>query len=154
MRITKALAVGITGCALAGAAAIPAVAGSSHAHPATGKHGTFSSKLSPKVAHPGTVLKLKAHGAKKKTTYTCVFTAVKGKMYAADTGALSSVVSNKHGKFTCSKTFEPFHGKLQNGTKVSCPLSKKNKKAGVKCGFAASTIDMKSNTIQYFKAKH
>jgi hypothetical protein len=158
MRIGKLMAVTATGCALAAAIAIPATAGAGHAapasHPAAGKHGTFHSSLSPKVAHPGTKMTLKATGAKKKTSYTCIFAIVKGKAHGENLNNTKSVTSTKKGKFSCSLKFHPFKETV-SGKVRHCPLTKADKKAKVKCGFAAADpLDSTgSNTIQYFKAK-
>jgi hypothetical protein len=157
MRISKLMAVGFSGCALAAAVAIPATAGAGHpaqaAHPA-GTHGTFHSTLSPKTAHKGTRMTLKASGAEHKTNYICVFAIVKGKQHGQDLLNTATVKSSKHGSFHCSLVFKPFKEKVA-GKVRHCPLTKADKRAGVKCGFAAADPlnSTKSNTIAYFKAK-
>jgi hypothetical protein len=152
MRIRKTLAVAVAGTSLAAAATLPAVAHPAHpAHPAS--KGTFKSSVSPTTVHAGGTLTLKAHGAKKKTNYTCVIVVVHGANYAIG-HIIGSKKSNKHGKFSCSTTFEPFKATpVKGGKKRHCPTTKKDRKAGWKCGFAASTTDKKSNTISYFTAK-
>jgi hypothetical protein len=155
MRFSKALAVSVTGCALAAATALPATAGAAHAaHPA-GKNGTFPSSLSASVAHPGTTLTLQAHGAKKQTNYFCFFTIVKGKKHGRDLSNTQTVTSSKKGKFHCSLTFRAFHGTI-GGKTYHCPRTHKDTKAGIKCGFAAvdPATSQRSTTIQYFTAKH
>ena len=156
MRISKLMAVGAAGCAIAAAVAIPAAAGAhpSHAaHPA-GKNGTFHSTLSPKTAHTGTKMTLKATGAEKKTSYLCLFAIVKGTQHGQDLNNAISVKSTKKGTFSCSLKFKPFSATVAGKTR-HCPLKKADKKAGVKCGFAAADPlnPTKSNTIQYFTAK-
>ena len=97
---------------------------------------------------------LKATGAKKKTSYTCIFAIVKGKAHGENLNNTKSVTSTKKGKFSCSLKFHPFKETVA-GKVRHCPLTKADKKAKVKCGFAAADpFDPNgSNTIQYFKAK-
>jgi hypothetical protein len=151
MRISRGLAVAVTGASLAAAVTLPAVAGTTH-HPA-GKTGTFHSTLSQtKHVKNGTKLTLKAKGAEKKVTYTCVFAIVKGKnANSPNLGNIAHATANKKGKFSCSLTFHPFTGTI-NGKTAHCPPSKADKKAGIKCGFAAAdpANSQGSNTIQYF----
>jgi hypothetical protein len=148
MRIRKALAISGTAIALTGAAALPAAA--VNHHPAS--KGTFKSSVSPDPVHVGETLTLKAHGAKSGSSYICILVVIKGKHYALGPGA-GSHTANKHGKFKCSLTFQSFKGTIAGKTR-HCPTTKKDRKAGYKCGFAASTSDQKSNTISYFKGKH
>jgi putative lipoic acid-binding regulatory protein len=157
MRINRYVTVAISGCAIAAAAAIPAVAGAGHAaHPArpAGVNGTFHSTLTPKVAHPGTKMTLKATGAEHKKNYICIFAIVKGKAHNQDLFNTTTVKSSKKGTFHCSLTFHPFKETIA-GKVRHCPLTKADKKAGVKCGFAAADPlnSTKSNTIQYFTAR-
>ncbi|MBV9485824.1 MAG: hypothetical protein JO246_07165 [Frankiaceae bacterium] len=147
MRISKALAIGGTAVALTGAVALPAAA--VNHHPAS--KGTFKSSVSPNPVSPGQTLTLKAHGAKKKTNYTCVLIISHGKNYAIG-HILGAKTSNKHGKFKCTTTFAAYSGTDQKGVTRHCPTTKKDRKAGFSCGFAASTTDQKSNTVSYFKA--
>lgn len=162
MRPSKALAVAASGCAILLAATMPATAGTAHpAHPATGKNGTFPSKLHPKTAHEGTKMTLKGHKAEKKTTYICVFTVVKGQSHGEDLTNTASVKSNKKGKFSCSLNFHKFKAlPVSASGKISshyrhCPLHKSDKKKGWQCGMAAADPNnsLGSNTIQYFTAK-
>jgi hypothetical protein len=156
MRITKPIAVAAAGLSLAAAAALPAAAGAAHhaaAHPSS--KGTFKSTVSPTTVHNGQTITLKAHGAKPKTDYTCVLTVTHGSNYALGPHSiLGTKKSSKHGKFTCSTIFHPFSGSPVNGgPKRHCPTTKADRRAGWKCGFAASTLNKKSNTISYFTAK-
>src|SRR4051794_14290011 len=149
MRIPKGLAVASAGVSMAAAVAIPAVA--HPAHPAS--KGTFKSSVSPNPVHSGQTLTLRAHGAKKHTSYTCVLIVLHGANYGIG-HIIGSKTSSRHGKFKCSTTFEPFKAQPVNGGKARhCPTTRKDRKAGWKCGFAASTPDKKSNTVSYFKAK-
>jgi hypothetical protein len=153
MRISKPLAIAGVGVSLAAAAALPATASTSHSavtHSAS--KGTFHSKVTPKTVHSGQTITLKASGAKKHTSYTCVIVVLKGANYGIG-HLLPAKTSRKHGKFSCSTTFEPFSATV-NGKTRHCPTTKSDRKAGFKCGFAASTLNKKSNTISYFKAKH
>jgi hypothetical protein len=153
MRIHKALAVGVSGCAIAAAAVVPATAGAAHAsHPAL-THGTLHSSISSTTAHTGTKLTLKASGAKKKTSYLCLFALVKGTQHGQDLNNTSNAKSTKKGKFHCTLTFKPFTatvaGKLRH-----CPLTKADKKAHVVCGFAAADpADQNSNAFWPINAK-
>jgi hypothetical protein len=151
MRISKALAVSVSGLALAATAALPAAAGANH--PATGKNGTLPSTLSAKSAHIGQKLTLKVHGAKKKTSYICVFAIVKGKQNSPFLGNTTNVTSSKKGAFKCTLTFKAFSGQIGSKT-YHCPPTAADKKAHIKCGFAtADPADKNSNAIQYFTAK-
>jgi hypothetical protein len=153
MRITKLLAVSTAGCALAASAMLPAMASTHHvrSHPSvSSKTKLFKSTLSPKThIKTGTVMTLKAHGALKNTGYDCVLVVLKGAANAPNFGSIHAVKSSKKGTFTCKETFAPFSGSVKGKT-VSCPPSKKELKKGYKCGFAASTTNKKSATIQYF----
>jgi hypothetical protein len=154
MHISKYLAVAASGCALAAAVALPAIAGAAHpAHP-SGTHGTFHSTLTPKVAHKGTRMTLKASGAEKKTSYLCLFALVKGTQHGQELNNTASVTSSKKGTFHCTLTFKPFTAIVAGKTR-HCPLTKADKKAGVKCGFAAADPlnATKSNAFQPFTAK-
>src|SRR3954447_6196874 len=134
MRIRKTMAVSAAGLSLAAAATLPAVAASSH--PAS--KGTFSSSVSPNPVHAGQTLTLRAHGAKKHTSYTCVLIVLHKANYAIG-HIIGSKTSSKHGKFKCSTTFQPYHATPVNGGKTRhCPTTKKDRRAGWKCGFAAS----------------
>jgi hypothetical protein len=154
MRIRKTLAIAGVGVSLAAAAALPATASTSHAaakHPAS--KGTFHSTVSPTTVHPGQTITLRAHGAKKRTSYTCVIVVVKGANYGIG-HILGAKTSSKRGKLTCSGTFQPFKAVPAKGGKARhCPTTKKDRRAGWKCGFAASTLNKKSNTISYFTAR-
>jgi hypothetical protein len=157
MRISKLLAATAAGLALAAAVMLPAMAGPSHAsHPAkpAGTHGTLHSSLTPKVAHPGTRLTLKASGAEKHTGYLCLFAIVKGTQHGQELGNTASVTSSKKGRFHCSLTFKPFKAVVAGKTR-HCPLRKADKKAHVVCGFAAADPlhPNKSNAFQPFTAK-
>jgi hypothetical protein len=152
MRIRKSLAIAGAGLSLAAAAAIPATASTSHPaakHPAS--KGTFHSTVTPSVVHPGQTITLKAHGAKKRTSYTCVIVVLKGAHYGIG-HILGAKTSSRHGKLRCSGTFEPFKATV-SGHVRHCPTTKKDRRAGFKCGFAASTLNKKSNTISYFTAR-
>jgi hypothetical protein len=149
MRIRKALAIGGAAVAVTGAAALPASA--INHHPAS--KGTFKSTVSPNPVHVGQTLTLSAHGAVKGDTYICTLVVIKGSNFALGPGA-GSKSPNKHGNFKCSVTFKKFSGTPTNGGPVRhCPTTRKDRKAGFKCGFAASTFDRKSNTISYFTGK-
>ena len=149
MRISKTLAVSAAGLSMAAAVALPAAAGTAH-HPAS--KGTFKSTVSPNPVHTGDKLVLKASGAKKGKSYTCVVLVIKGKNYGIGS-LLGSKTANRKGKFKCiDASFKPFSATVA-GTVRHCPTTKADRKAGYKCGFAASTIDKTSNTISYFTAK-
>jgi hypothetical protein len=149
MRISKPIAVAVAATSIAAAATLPAVAHPSH----IASKGTFKSSVSPNPVHSGQTLTLKAHGAKKKTNYTCALVVTHKANYGVGR-IVGTKKANKHGKFSCSTTFEPFSATPVNGgPKRHCPTTKKDRKAGFKCGFAASTLDKKSNTISYFTAK-
>jgi hypothetical protein len=155
MRISKLLAVTTAGCAVAAAVALPAAAGAlgaSH-HPAVAsKTKQFPSTLTPKVVRPGQTLTLKGHGAKKNTSYSCVFVVIKGSNYTI--GSIKNVKSTKKGKITCKRKFEPYTAtSLSGGKSHHCPLTKKDKKAHWRCALAVSTLDKSSATIAYFTAK-
>ena len=60
MRISKLIAVGASGCALVAAVTLPAMAGPAHHARPSGTTGTLHSTLSPKTAHTGTKMTLKA----------------------------------------------------------------------------------------------
>jgi hypothetical protein len=144
MRIPKVLAVTASGCALAAAIAIPATAGAAHtakpAHPAkpAGTHGTLHSSVSTHTVKKGTKITLKASGAKKKTSYLCLFALVKGaNANGPNLTNTKSVKSSKKGKFSCTLTFKPFKETVA-GKVRHCPLTKADKKAKVQCGFAAA----------------
>jgi len=141
MRIYKVLAVGASGCAIAAAAIVPATAGAAHAsHPARPalSHGTLHSSISTTTAHTGTKLTLKASGAKKKTSYLCLFALVHGSNQNGPNLANHvSVKSSKKGKFHCTLTFKPFTANV-GGKLRHCPLTKADKKAHIVCGFAAA----------------
>jgi hypothetical protein len=93
-------------------------------------------------------------GAKKRTTYDCVLIVVKGATYTVDSASIKPVVSSKKGKVVCKEKYEPYTAiSLTGGASHKCPLSKKDKKAHYKCGFAVSTTDKTSNGIQYFTPK-
>jgi hypothetical protein len=155
MRISKALAIAATGCALTLTAAsmVPASAGPSHRATPSVKTKQFPSKVHPKTVHEGDSMTLKGHGAKKKTQYECVQVVIKGKHYGDDASTIMPVTSTKKGHVTCTETFNKFTEHVAGKGKHSCPLSKKDKNNPWKCGFAASTIDQKSATISYFHAK-
>jgi hypothetical protein len=150
MRIRKALAIGGTAIALAGTAVMPAAA--ANHHPAS--KGTFKSTVSPNPVHIGQTLTLSAHGAVKGDSYICTLVVIKGSNYVLGPGA-GTHTPNKHGNFKCSVTFKKFSGiPVKGGSKVRhCPTTKADRKAGFKCGFAASTITKTSNTISYFVGK-
>jgi hypothetical protein len=154
MRITKLMAVAASGCALAAAVTLPAIAGTSHQSRPAGTHGTFHSTLTPKVAHKGTRMTLKASGAEKKTNYLCLFAIVKGTAHGQELSNVASVTSTKHGTFHCSLTFKPFKAVVAGKTR-HCPLTKADRKAHVVCGFAAADPlhSTKSNAFQPFTAK-
>jgi len=157
MRISKLMAVGAAGCAIAAGLTIPAAAGPAHhaAKPAAStpaRTKQFPSTLTPHTVKAGTHMVLKGHGAKKSTSYSCVFVVIKGSNY--DIGPITNIKSTKSGKVTCKRTFEPYTAQsLSGGPARKCPLSKASKKAHWKCGIAVSTIDKSSATIQYFTAK-
>jgi hypothetical protein len=155
MRIHKVLAVGAASLSLAGAAALPAIAGASnHQRPAAAsKTHVFPSTLTPHTVHPGTAMTMKGHGAKKSTQYSCVFTVLKGSKYWV--GPITAVNSNKHGKVTCHRTFEPYTAKSITGSSSThkCPLTKKDKKHHYRCALSISTLDKSSAANQYFTAK-
>jgi hypothetical protein len=152
MRIPKVLAVAVTGFAIVGAAAVPAVAHTSHPAAAS-KSKVFHTTISPKSGvKTGTKLTLKGTGAAKKSQFTCVLIAIKGTKYAIDSSSLKVTHSNKKGALTCTETFAPFHGTV-GGKKVSCPLTKANKKAGFKCALAVSNTAMTDSGISYFTTK-
>jgi hypothetical protein len=159
MRISKVLAVAAAGCALAGGAMLPAAAGASHsatkAKPAVASGHVFHTTLSTHAPRKGQVMTLTGTGAKKKTPYTCVLTVLKGSAYWVDTSSLKPAKSSKKGKVVCKETYEPYTAVSITGgtTSHKCPLSKKDKKAHYKCGFAVSTTDKTSNGIQYFSPK-
>jgi hypothetical protein len=150
MRISKVMAVAVSGCALGAAAMVPAIAGTGHhAVPATKQ---FKSTLSTHSPKPGQKITLIGHGAKKSTQYQCVFVVLKGSAYTI--GPIKPVKSNKSGKVKCTVTYKPYTAvSLTGGKSHHCPLSKKDKKAGYKCGLAVSTQDKTSATIQYFSPK-
>jgi hypothetical protein len=154
MRISKLIAVGASGCALVAAVTLPAMAGPSHHAQPSSTTGTLHSTLSPKTAHKGTKMTLKASGAEKKTGYLCLFALVKGTSHGQELTNTKSVTSSKKGKFSCTLTFKPFTATVAGKTR-HCPLTKKDKKAGVKCGFAAADPlhPTKSNAFQPFTAK-
>jgi hypothetical protein len=157
MRISKLLAAAAAGLALAAAVMVPAMAGTSHpshaARPA-GKHGNLHSTLTPKVARPGTRMTLRVSGAEKHTGYTCIFALVKGSSHGEDLANFTSATSSKKGRFHCSLTFKPFKATVA-GKVRHCPLTKADRKAGVKCGFAAAdpSHPKRSNAFQPFTAK-
>jgi hypothetical protein len=153
MRISKLMAVGAAGCALAAAVTLPATAGTAH-HPAVAsKTKEFPSTLTPKSVKPGQTITLRGHGALKKTSYDCLFIVIKGANYGTDLHSLKPVTSTKSGKVTCKLKFEAFSAKPLSGPTRHCPLKKADKKAGYKCAVAISTLNMKSASRDFFTAK-
>jgi hypothetical protein len=154
MRISKLMAVGAAGCALAAAVTLPATAGTAAHHPAVAsKTKQFPSTLTPKSVKPGQTLTLKGHGALKSTTYNCLLIVIKGANYYPDTASIVFPKSTKSGKITCHIKYKPFSGKPLSGPVRHCPLTKKDKKAGFKCAVAVSTTNMKSASRDFFTAK-
>ena len=152
MRISKLMAVGAAGCALAAAVTLPAVAGPAHHPAAKAQTKTFPSTLTPHTVKPGQTLTLKGHGAKKSTSYSCVLVVIKGSNYTI--GPIKNVKSTKKGKVTCKMTYHPYKTiSLTGGAGKQCPLTKAEKKGHWRCGVAVSTTDKSSATIQYFTAK-
>lgn len=150
MRISKLMAVGAAGCALAAAVTLPAMAGPANHSVASTKQ--FPSTLTPHSVKPGQTLTLKGHGAKKNTNYSCVLVVIKGSNYTI--GPIKNVKSTKKGKVTCKVTYHPYTAmSLTGGKSHHCPLSKADKKAHWRCGVAVSTTDKSSATIQYFTTK-
>jgi hypothetical protein len=154
MRISKALAVAATGCALVATSVIPATASSGHAahvaHPARPalSHGTLHSHVSTTHVKTGTKITMTVSGAKHRTGYLCLFALVKG---ASANGPnlhnTKSVISSKKGKFKCTLTFKPFKASVAGKTR-HCPLTKKDKKAKIVCGMAAADPqDQNSNAF-------
>jgi hypothetical protein len=151
MRINKFLAVGIAGLSLAGAATLPAVAGASHPAAASKTH-VFPTTLTPHTVHPGTAMTMKGHGARKSTTYNCVFTVLKGSKFWV--GPITQVKSSKKGKVTCHRTFEPYTAtSLSGAAPHKCPLTKKDKKHHYRCALSIATSDKASAGNEYFTAK-
>jgi hypothetical protein len=158
MRINKVLAVSVGGCALVGASILPATAGPSHAastkHPVVASTHVFHTTLSTHSPSKGTTMTLIGTGAKKKTSYTCVLTVIHGTAYTVDEGSFKTVKSSKKGRVVCHEKYEPYKTiSLTGGAAGKCPVTKKQKKAGYKCGFAVSTTDKSSSGIQYFVPK-
>jgi hypothetical protein len=155
MRISKLMAVGVSGCALVAAVTLPATAGPAHhtAHPTVAsKTKTFPSTLNRHTVKPGQALILHGHGAKKSTAYSCVLVVIKGANYTV--GPIKNIKSTKKGKITCRVTYKPYTAtSLTGGASHHCPLSAKDKKAHWRCGMAVSTLTKTSATIQYFTAK-
>jgi hypothetical protein len=158
MRISKVLAVAAAGCALAGGAMLPAAAGASHAatkaKPAVAATHVFHTVLSTHSPSKGSTMTLTGTGALKKTQYNCVLIVIKGANYTIDSSSVHLVTSSKKGKVVCKETYEPYTAiSLTGGPSRKCPLSKKLKKAGYKCGFAVSNTAKTSSGIQYFTPK-
>jgi len=151
MHVKRLLAVAATGCALVTGVTLPATAGTSHPQaPATHQ---FKSTIKPsKNVRSGTVLHVKGHGAKKNTQYDCLFVILHKSDYAADIGTITNVKSNKHGKVSCTKTFEPYSAADQNGKLRHCPLTKKDAKARFRCAVVIATTTKSSATVAYFTA--
>jgi hypothetical protein len=149
MRIRKTLAVAASGCALMAAGILPATASTPHV--ARQSHPVVASKLFHSTLNHhsgvknGTKLVLRGTGAKKNTLYFCVLVALKGSSYVTDGNSIHSVTSSGKGVVTCKETFAKYTETVK-GKKFTCPKAPK----GYKCGFAASTSDKSSNTIQYF----
>jgi hypothetical protein len=149
MHIRTALTLAVIGCALTGAASLPAVAGTGHraASPASTK--AFHSTISPKKIHTGQKFTIKGHGAKKSTSYACIQIVVKGSKHGYDINSVKFVTSTTSGAVTCRSTFKAFHTTVA-GKSRHCPLTKTDKKAGYKCGVAVSTTTQSSTTAAYF----
>jgi hypothetical protein len=150
MRIRKTLAIAASGCALVAAGVLPATASTPHVarqtHPAVASKLFHSTLNHHSGVKNGTKLVLRGTGAKHSTTYECVLVGLKGAKYSIDNNSLHAVKSSKKGVVTCTTTFEKYTVKVGSKS-FTCPKAPK----GYKCGFAASTIDKSSNTIQYFK---
>jgi hypothetical protein len=151
MRISKALAVAATGCALVATGVIPATASAGHAaHPARPdlSHGTLHSSVSTTHVKTGTKITMKVSGAKKNTGYLCLFALVKGaSANGPNLNNTKSVTSSKKGKFKCTLTFKPFSASVAGKTR-HCPLTAKDKRAKIVCGMAAADPgDQNSNAF-------
>lgn len=154
----KILATAAAGVMLVAAAA--GIAGSAGA--AQTKDATFGKQfkvtLTPnKNVKPGTVLTLKSSKAMPNTAYYCVQVAFSKNISAPNESSLKAVKSNAKGKLTCKTTYKPFKGTDQtSGKKYSCPPTKAETKAGVKCGVAfadQATIGAMSAGVAPFAVK-
>jgi hypothetical protein len=96
--------------------------------------------------------------AKPGGSYDClegIFNAKNPKHYFANIGTLTLPNASAKGTFVCNIVFHPFSGKDHTGgKKLSCPVTKAEKKAGFSCGLAvANTKNTKQNANVTFTAK-
>jgi hypothetical protein len=164
MRIIKVMAVAVSGVALAGAAALPAVAGAelggvhATANAASVKQFKVTLNHNKHVAR-GTKLVATGTGAQKNTKYYCVFAVIKltknGSQAAGDAASVKEPVSSKSGRVVCKLTYEPFTGEA-GSTPHKCPLSKADAKHHWFCSVAladAATSGEKSAGFAKFTVK-
>ena len=118
----------------------------------------FKTTVTPSTGvDPGTALTATGPAAEKSTKYYCVLSVVSEKkdLTASNTMTLKQVTSTKKGKVTCKQTFQPFTADDENGTERHCPTTKKDRRAGFRCGVAladAATIGGTSASVAYFTA--
>ena len=100
--------------------------------------------VSPSKPSAGQPISMHATGAVKHGTYVCITTLVhKGVKEKAAIANVNNTVNNAKasgkGVVNCKLTFLPFT-KTYHGKKISCPPTKKNKKAGWGCGAAVANL--------------
>lgn len=155
MKKTIATIATITAATLA---TVGVAASGSGAEEAALRTTVFKTTVTPSAGvGPGTVLTATGTGAEKSTNYYCVLSVVSEKkdLTASNTMTLKQVTSTKKGKVTCKQTFQPFTAEDENGTERHCPTTKKDRRAGFRCGVAladAATIGGTSASVAYFTA--
>lgn len=93
----------------------------------------------------GTAIKAVAKGAPAGTEFVCVLSVVSIKdgktLTASNLSSLAAAKANKNGKAVCKQTYNPWEAEDEEGTLRHCPTTKKDKKAGFKCGVALADKD-------------
>jgi hypothetical protein len=127
---------------LVGTAGTSALATAHHQPAAKHKLHITLSNYKPKS---GDKVKATLHNAKNGVQYACLFTTYKkGVKLSIPDSFVTTATQNhtgKNGKAHCTLTFQT--GTTVNGH--SCPPSKKDKKAGWKCGFVMADPNAQGN---------
>lgn len=88
----------------------------------------------------GTVIKAVAKGAPAGTEFVCVLSVISMKggktLTASNLSSLAAAKTKKSGKAVCKQTYNPWSAEDEEGKVRHCPTTKKDKKAGFKCGVA------------------
>jgi hypothetical protein len=158
MQLKKMIVAGAA-CGALAAAALPAASSASPSAPLAAAVHHFTSHVTPdKNVAVGRKLTLTSTHATPNTLYICALGVANlktGSKYG-DVGSATTVKSSKTGKVKCTVKFVKFHGADTSGTVRHCPLTKKDAKAGYRCGvtFAdAGTFGNTSASFAVFTAK-